>query len=66
MFVVGPEDTAAIQAAFRAGGELAAVAELRRRFSIFVGRPDAHRVALAIVGWGDAVAGVQPAGGVPE
>lgn len=51
MFMVSEQEAAAIQAAWHRGGELAAVAELRRMFPVFQGNERAAEAARAIAGW---------------
>ncbi|HJT75774.1 MAG TPA: hypothetical protein VJ739_01095 [Gemmataceae bacterium] len=52
MFVVDEETAAAIRRAWEAGGELAGVVELRRRFPLITDTAHARRCVRAIVGWG--------------
>jgi hypothetical protein len=51
MFTLTEAEVAAIQAAYHAGGELAATAELRRLFPMFADRADATSFAVGIAGW---------------
>jgi len=51
MFIVSDEDAAAIRAALDAGGELAAVAEVRRRFRALANDERALEWARTIAGW---------------
>jgi len=51
MFVVTEADAAAIRAAFEQGGELSAVAELRRRFPGIADDAQAQACARTIAGW---------------
>ncbi|PWC35545.1 hypothetical protein [Azospirillum sp. TSO22-1] len=51
MFTVTEEEAAAIRKAYLEGGELVAVAELRRRFPSFNGNPRALDAVRAIAGW---------------
>lgn len=51
MFTVTEEEAAAIRNAYLEGGELVAVAELRRRFPSFNGNPRARDTVRAIAGW---------------
>jgi hypothetical protein len=50
MFVVDEETAEAIRRAWDAGGELSAVAELRRRFPLITDAADARRCVRAIAG----------------
>ena len=54
MFVVDEETAAAIRRAWKEGGELAGVAELRRHFPLVADTAQARRCVRAIVGWGPA------------
>ena len=49
--MVNEETAAAIRRAWDAGGELAAVAELRRHFAAITDGEDARRCVRTIVGW---------------
>ncbi len=60
MFIVSDEDAAAIRAALDAGGELAAVAEVRRRFRALANDERALEWARTIAGWVPWVAPVAP------
>ena len=51
MFVVTPEEAEAIQRAYRDRGELAAVAEFRRRYPVFEGCAGAVEAVRMIAGW---------------
>ena len=51
MFVVDGETAEAIRRAWEEGGELSAVAELRRRFPLIADNEQARRCVRAIVGW---------------
>jgi hypothetical protein len=51
MFVVDEEAAVAIRWAWDEGGELAAVAELRRHFAAITDPENASRCVRAIVGW---------------
>jgi hypothetical protein len=51
MFMVSEADAAAIRQAFDEGGELAAMAELRRLFPGVVEAEDARLCVRAVVGW---------------
>jgi hypothetical protein len=51
MFVVDEETAEAIRRAWEEGGELAGVAELRRRFPLIADNANARRCVRAIVGW---------------
>jgi hypothetical protein len=52
MFVVDEETAEAIRRAWDEGGELSAVAELRRRFPLIRDGADTRRCVRTIVGWG--------------
>ncbi|NYZ14374.1 hypothetical protein HL658_17620 [Azospirillum sp. RWY-5-1] len=54
MFIVSEHEAALIQAAWHWGGELAAVAELRRVFPIFQGNERAADAVRMIAGWRSA------------
>jgi hypothetical protein len=62
MFVVNEEEAAAIRRAWDEGGELAAVAELRRHFAAITDPENARRCVRSIVGWGQrpAAPGQEP------
>ena len=51
MFMVDEETAAAIRHAWHEGGELSAVAELRRRFPPVTDGENARRCVRTIVGW---------------
>ena len=51
MFMVDEETAAAIRQAWNEGGELSAVAELRRRFPRITDGENARRCVRTIVGW---------------
>ena len=51
MFTVTEDEATAIQAVYHEGGELAAVAELRRRFPMFIGNPHTTDAVRTIAGW---------------
>lgn len=51
MFTVSEEEAALIQGAWRRGGELAAVDELRRMFPVFRGNARAAETVRRIAGW---------------
>jgi hypothetical protein len=51
MFLVTESDTAAIQAAYEQGGELAAAVELRRRFKGITDNETARACVRNIIGW---------------
>lgn len=51
MFTVTEEEAAAIRQAYFEGGELVAMAELRRRFPVFNGNPRAADAVRTIAGW---------------
>ena len=51
MFMVDEETAAAIRHAWDEGGELSAVAELRRRFPHVTDGENARRCVRTIVGW---------------
>ena len=51
MFTVDDEAAEAIRRAFDEGGELSAVAELRRRFPAITDGADARRCVRTILGW---------------
>ena len=60
MCIVSAEDAAAIRAALDAGGELAAVAEVRRRFLALANDERALEWARTIAGWPPWAAPVAP------
>ena len=51
MFAVDEATAAAIRIAFERGGELSAVAELRRYFPLITDNGDARRCVRAIASW---------------
>jgi hypothetical protein len=51
MFVVDEATAAAIRAALQQGGELSAVAELRRHFPLIADNAEARRCVRTIAGW---------------
>ncbi len=51
MFMVDTETADAIRRAWDEGGELSAVIELRRHFSLITDGENARRCVRAIVGW---------------
>ena len=51
MFAVDEATAAAIRIAFERGGELSAVAELRRHFPLITDNGDAKRCVRAIASW---------------
>ena len=51
MFTVSEAEAAAIRAAYRQGGELAAAVELRRRFPGIFDNVQARECARIIAGW---------------
>jgi hypothetical protein len=51
MFAVDEATAAAIRIAFERGGELSAVAELRRHFPLITDNGDARRCVRAIASW---------------
>jgi hypothetical protein len=51
MFAVDEATAAAIRIAFERGGELSAVAELRRHFPLITDNEDAGRCVRAIASW---------------
>jgi len=51
MFIVDEETAEAIRRAWDEGGELSAVAELRRHFAALTDGDNARRCVHAIVGW---------------
>ena len=51
MFMVDEETADAIRPAWDDGGELSAVVELRRHFTLITDNADARRCVHAIVGW---------------
>ncbi|NYZ14069.1 hypothetical protein HL658_16055 [Azospirillum sp. RWY-5-1] len=51
MFMVSDEEAELIQTAYHRGGELAAVAELRRVFPVFQGNERAVDAVRMIAGW---------------
>jgi hypothetical protein len=51
MFAVSDAEAAAIRAAYRQSGELAAAVELRRRFPGIVDNVQARKFARIIAGW---------------
>jgi hypothetical protein len=62
MFVVDEASAEAIRQAFEQGGELSAVAELRRRFPLITDNTEARRCARTIAGW-RPLPQAKPAGG---
>jgi hypothetical protein len=61
MFVVDEETAAAIRRAWDEGGELSAVAELRRHFPLITEGANARRCVHAIVGWSQHRTALDPA-----
>ena len=52
MFIVSPDEAAAIRSALARGGEWVAVAELRRHFPSITDNAAALRAVQMIAGWG--------------
>ena len=62
MFTVDEGSAEAIRQAFEQGGELSAVAELRRRFPLITDNTEARRCVRTIAGW-TPLPKATPAGG---